>query len=76
MENDTVPSIREPSSHQGSITANAGDRRDMGLITGLGRSPGGGNSTPVLLPGESQGKGSLVGYSPWGHKELDTTEAT
>ena len=47
MENDTVPSIREPSSHQGSITANAGDRRDMGLITGLGRSPGGGNSNPL-----------------------------
>ena len=30
--------------------------------------------TPVFLPGESQGWGSLVGYSPWGHKELDTTE--
>ena len=30
--------------------------------------------TPVFLPGESHGKRSLVGYSPWGHKELDTTE--
>ena len=30
--------------------------------------------TPVLLPGESHGRKSLVGYSPWGHKELDTTE--
>ena len=30
--------------------------------------------TPVLLPGESHGGRSLVGYSPWGHKELDTTE--
>ena len=28
----------------------------------------------VLLPGESHGWRSLVGYSPWGHKELDTTE--
>ena len=31
-------------------------------------------STPVLLPGESHGQRSLVGYCSWGHKELDTTE--
>ena len=31
--------------------------------------------TPVFLPGESQGQGSLVGCRPWGHTELDTTEA-
>ena len=30
--------------------------------------------TPVCLPGEFQGQRNLVGYSPWGHKELDTTE--
>ena len=30
--------------------------------------------TPVLLPGESHGRRSLVGYSPRGSKELDTTE--
>ena len=30
--------------------------------------------TPVLLPGKSHGRKSLVGYSPWGHQELDTTE--
>ena len=30
--------------------------------------------TPVVSPGESQGQRSLVGYSPWGRKELDTTE--
>ena len=29
---------------------------------------------PVLLPGKSHGRRSLVGYSPWGHKESDTTE--
>ena len=29
---------------------------------------------PVFLPGESHGQRSLVGYSPWGHKELDKTE--
>ena len=32
--------------------------------------------TPVFLPGESQGQGSLVGCSPWGHTESDTTEVT
>ena len=31
-------------------------------------------STPGLLPGKSHGQRSLVGYSPWGCKELDTTE--
>ena len=30
--------------------------------------------TPVFLPGESHGQRSLVGYSLWGCKELDTTE--
>ena len=30
--------------------------------------------TPVFLPGESHGWKSLVGYSPWGRKESDTTE--
>ena len=30
--------------------------------------------TPVLLPGKSHGWRSLVGYSPWGCKESDTTE--
>ena len=30
--------------------------------------------TPVLLPGESHGRRSLVGYSPWGREESDTTE--
>ena len=32
--------------------------------------------TPVSLPGESQGQGSLVGCHLWGRTELDTTEAT
>ena len=30
--------------------------------------------TPVLLPGKSRGLRILVGYSPWGRKELDRTE--
>ena len=33
--------------------------------------------TPVFLPGESHGEScSLVGYSPWGHKESVMTEVT
>ena len=56
--------------------ANAGEVRDAGLIPGLGRSPGGGHGNPIFLPGESHGQKSLVGYSPWGHKESDATEVT
>ena len=29
--------------------------------------------TPIFLPGKSHGQRSLAGYSPWGHKEYDTT---
>jgi len=32
--------------------------------------------TPVFLPGESKGRGSLVGCRLWGRTELDTTKAT
>ena len=40
--------------------------------------PGEGNGTPLqlLLPGKSHGRRSLVGCSPWGRKELDTTETS
>jgi len=31
--------------------------------------------TPVFLSGQSHGQRSLVGFSPWGHKESDRTEA-
>ena len=50
--------------------------RDPGSISGLGRPPGEGQwqPTPVFLPGESHGQRSLVGYNPWGHKELDMNE--
>ena len=52
-------------------------RETRGSIPGSGRSPGEGKwqPTPVLfLPGEFHGGRSLVGYSPWGRKESDTTE--
>ena len=31
-------------------------------------------STPIFLPGESQGQRGLVGISPWDRKQLDTSE--
>ena len=54
---------------------NAGD---AGSIPGLGRFPEGGDGNPflALLPEESRGQRSLVGYSPRGGKESDTTEVT
>ena len=57
--------------------ANAEDIRDSGSIPGLGRSHRKAwKPTPALLPGESHGQRSLVGYSPWDLKEADTTEVT
>ena len=48
---------------------------DPSSIPGSGRSPGEGNGNPLqYLPGESHERRSLVGYSPRGHKESDTTE--
>ena len=55
--------------------ARAGDTRDMGSIPGGGRSPGKGNSSPLsILAWTIPWTGKLVGYSPWGRKELDMTE--
>ena len=50
--------------------------RDLGLIPGLGKIPWRREwlPTPGFLPGESHGESSLVGYSPRGCKESDTTE--
>ena len=57
--------------------ASAGDIRGASLIPGSGRSLEEGMATHfVLLPGESHGQRNLAGYSPWGHKESDMTEAT
>ena len=52
---------------------NAGN---LGSIPGLGRSPGGGHGNPLqyFCLENPHGQRSLVGYSPCGHKELDTTE--
>ena len=58
-----------------NLPANAGDIRDF---PGSGRCPGGGNGNPLqlLLPGESHGQRNLVGYSPWGRRQSDTTKVT
>ena len=45
--------------------------QDLSQVTSLRRKW---QSTPALLPGESHGGRSLIGYSPWGRKESDTTE--
>ena len=45
---------------------NAGDMRDVYLITGSGRSPGGGHDNPLLY---SCLENPTVGYSSWGCKE-------
>ena len=50
--------------------------RDMGLIPGLGRSPGEGNDSPLQFSCLGNPKRRLPGYSSWGHKELDMTEHT
>ena len=58
--------------------ANAGDTRDMGSIPWVRKIPWRRKwqPTPVVLPGKTHGQRSQVSYSPWGHKELDMTEAT
>ena len=56
-----------------NLPDNAGD---TGLIPGSRRSPGGGHGNPFQYSclGKSHGQRSLEGYSPWGRKDLDTTE--
>ena len=53
---------------------NAEDTRERDSIPGLKRSPGIGNDNQ--LQGKFHGQRSLVGYSPWDHKESDATEHT
>ena len=63
-----------PGGSDGPESAcNAGDQ---GSIPGLGKIPWRREwlPTPVFLPGEFHGERSLVGYSPWGCKESDTTQ--
>ena len=55
----------------------AEDARDVGLISGSERFPGVENGNPSsILARKSYKQRSLAGYSPWGHKEFNTTEHT
>ena len=56
--------------------ASAYNAGDPGSIPGLERSSGEGNGNPLQYSclKKSHGRRILVGYSPWGSKELDTTE--
>ena len=61
-----------------NLFANAGDIRDGDSIPGLGRSPGEEHDNPLqyLCLENPHGQRSPAGYSPKGHKELDTAEVT
>ena len=57
--------------------SSAGDTRDVGSVTGLGKSPGEGNGNPLqFLPGKFHGQRSLADYSLWKCKGSDLTEHT
>ena len=59
-----------------NLPTNAGDIKDRSLIPGLGRSPGGGhgNQFQYFCLENPHGQRSLEGFSPWGHKQLNTNE--
>ena len=60
-----------------TVKASAYNAGDLGSIPGSGRSPGEGNDNPLqnsCLENAMDWRRSLVGYSPWGRKESDTTE--
>ena len=58
-----------------NLPAKAGDMEVTGSIPGSGKSPGGGNGNPLQYSclEKSHGQKSLVGYSPWDHRESETT---
>ena len=58
-----------------NLPVNAGDIRDLGSIPGSGKSPGREHNNPLQYSC-LENPTDLLGYSPWGRKELDTTEAT
>ena len=74
-DTDWLPSWSKPQQDPPATPAayNAGD---PGSIPGSGRSCGEENVNPLQYSclEKSHGQRSLVGYSPWGHKESDTTE--
>ena len=65
-----------PDGSDGKESAcSAGDIRDAGSVLGLERSPGESNGYPLWYSHlENSTDREDWGSSPWGHKELDTTE--
>ena len=59
-----------------NLPATVGDARDTGSVPGSGRSPGGGHGNPLqdACLENPHGHRSLADCSPWGPKELRTTE--
>ena len=69
-----IVAVGSPGGSEGKESAcNVGD---LGSIPGLGRSPGGGHGNPLQYSylENPHGQRCLVGYSPWGRQESDTTE--
>ena len=59
-----------------NLPATTGQVRDEGWIPGSGRSPGGGHGNPLQYSWLENPMDRGDWRAPWGHKELDTTEAT
>ena len=72
-----VPWMEEPRGLQSMGSQRVGHNRatSLSLFTFMHWRRKG-KPTPVFLPGESQGRGSLVGCRLWGRTESDTTEVT
>ena len=64
LSEECIPLVRKDNSGEYTI------KKPHGICRGRREW----QPTPVFLPGEFHGQRSLVGYSSWGHKELDTTE--
>ena len=75
---ELCPTLCDPMGFPGGSNGKeyASSVIDLGLIPGLGRSPGGGHGNPLWYSclENLHGQKSLMGYSPWGHTESDTTE--
>ncbi|KAB0377494.1 hypothetical protein FD755_011938, partial [Muntiacus reevesi] len=78
VSKENMKLLQLPEAHPGSSDGkeSAYNAGDPGSIARSRRFPWRRKwqPTPLFLPGKSHGKRSLAGYSPWGHKELDTTE--
>ena len=73
----TLPTRGFPGGTSGkNAPVNAGDETDPGSTPWVGKIPWRRRwqPTPALLPRKFHGWRSLVGYSPWGRKESETTE--